>query len=403
MSTDFADFLYYVNQITDVIVTSLEYFSDRVHFNVIYKSKELCPCCGYHEHSYKGVKIRKLRMIPLRSDLAAFINVKIHRLKCLQCGKIFWPILPFVRGKKRFTISFERHVMEVMKFSTIEHAAKFLKVSWSYIKDIHKTYLKRQYESPNLESLRYVGVDEFSLHKGRKYMTIFINLQNGQIIHAIEGKSEENVTPFILNLQQKALQLKAIAMDMNAAYPAAVKKHLPNVDVVFDRFHVVALLNGAIEDIRRDQQARCNAAGLKVLKGMRFLLLSNYERLDLKKQNSLDCLLEVNKPIATAHAMKEQIRLFWTKPSVNEGLRFLGWWIMDAIETGIDRLQIVARTLLRHAKGLLNYFKHRITNAKTEGINNKIKTMKRQAYGFRDMEYFKLRLYSLHEMGYRNA
>lgn len=186
-------------------------------------------------------------------------------------------------------------------------------------------------------------------------------------------------------------------MDMNAAYATAVKNLLPDVDIVFDRFHVVALLNTVIDEIRRNQQARCNAAGLKVIKGMRFLLLRNYEKLDPKKQNSLKSLLEVNHPIAIAHTMKEQIRLFWTKLSVKEGAQFLAWWIMDAVESGLEELQTAGRTLLRHGKDLLNYFNHRISNGKIEGINNKIKAMKRQAYGFRYMEYFKLRLYSLHK------
>ena len=163
------------------------------------------------------------------------------------------------------------------------------------------------------------------------------------------------------------------------------------------------MLNTAIDEIRRDQQARCNTAGLKVIKGMRFLLLSNYEKISPKKQKSLECLLEVNQPIAIAHAMKEQIRLFWTKQSLEEGTKFLAWWIMDAVESGIAELRKAGKTLLRNWKGLVTYFKHPITNAKTEGINNKIKTLKRQAYGFRDIEYFKLRLYNLHKDRYSFA
>jgi transposase len=290
-----------------------------------------------------------------------------------------------------------------MRFSTIEHVANFLGVSWSLVKNIHKAYLQKEYQNPDLKSIRYIGVDEFSIKKGHKYMTIFINLETGEIIHAVEGKSIESVTPFILQLKEKAIRLKAIAMDMNAAYASATKKHLLDVDVVFDRFHVVALLNTAIDEIRRDQQAKCNAVGLRVIKGMRFLLLSNYEKLNPKKQDSLECLLEVNKPIALAHAMKEQIRLFWSKGSVQEGAKFLAWWIMDAVESGIYELQKTGKTLLRNWNGLVNYFKHPITNGKTEGINNKIKTMKRQAYGFRDIEYFKLRLYNLHKVRYSFA
>ncbi|MBA2726864.1 MAG: ISL3 family transposase [Parachlamydiaceae bacterium] len=398
-----ASLLYHTNQITDVQVKNVEYFHEIIVFHVLYEpSKAPCPCCGWNESTSKGVKRRKLRMAPL-GNKAAFLLVEIHRLKCVNCSFIWWPTLPFARIKKRHTVSFELYVIELMRFATIEHVAKFLGVSWSLVKKIHKVYLQREYKDPDLKSIQYLGVDEFSISKGHEYMTIFINLETGEIIHAVEGKSIESVTPFILQLKEKAIQLKAIAMDMNAAYASATKKHLTNVDVVFDRFHIVALLNTAIDEIRRDQQAKCNAVGLKAIKGMRFLLLSNYEKLNPKKQSSLACLLEVNKPIALAHAMKEQIRLFWTKPSVKEGAQFLCWWIMDAVESGIRELEKTGRTLLRHGNDILNYFKHRITNGKTEGINNKIKTMKRQAYGFRDIDYFKLRLYSLHKTGYSFA
>ena len=395
-----ASLLYHTNQIKNVQVKNVEYHHDQVIFRTLFTPiKPLCPCCSYDESSSKGAKTRKLRMAPL-GNKRAFIAVEIHRLQCLNCQYTWWPPIPFSKPKKRFTLSFENYVIELMKFSTIEHTAKFLGVSWGLIKNIHKTYLQQEYRHPDLKSIQYIGVDEFSISKGHEYMTIFINLETGEIIHAVEGKSIENVAPFIQQLKEKATELKAIAMDMNAAYASATKKYLPDVDIVFDRFHVAALLNTAIDEIRRDQQAKCNVAGLKVIKGMRFLLLSNYEKLNPKKQNSLEHLLEVNKPIATAHAMKEQIRLFWTKQSVKEGAQFLCWWIMDAVESGIGELQKTGRTLLRHGKDLLNYFKHRITNGKTEGINNKIKTMKRQAYGFRDIEYFKLRLYNLHKVRY---
>jgi len=398
-----ASMLYHTNQIENVQVKTEEYHSDKIVFHVRFiPDKPICPCCCHDGNTAKGLKIRKLRMAPLGNKMA-FLAVEIHRLHCLNCWHTWWPPMPFAKPKKRVTLSFEKYVIELMKFATIEHVSKFLGVSWSLVKNIHKAHLSKEHRNPDLKYIRYIGVDEFSIRKGHEYMTISINLETGEIIHAVEGKSIESVTPFILQLKEKAIQLKAIAMDMNAAYASATKKYLPDVDVVFDRFHVVALLNTAIDEIRRDQQGKCNAVGLKVIKGMRFLLLSNYEKLNPKKQDSLECLLEVNKPIALAHAMKEQIRLFWSKGSVQEGAKFLAWWIMDAVESGIHELQKTGRTLLRHWKGLVNYFKHPISNGKTEGINNKIKTMKRQAYGFRDIEYFKLRLYNLHKVRYSFA
>lgn len=395
-----ASLLYHTNQITDVQVKSVDYSKDKIVFQALYEPlKPLCPCCGYHEYFSKGAKYRKLRMVPLGTK-AAFLILEIFRLRCGNCNHLWWPSLPFVHGRRRVTISFERYVVKLMNFATIEHVANLLGVSWGLVKEIHKSHLQKEYRAVNFETLRYIGVDEFSIKKGHEYMTIFINLETGEIIHAVEGKSIDSVTPFLLELKEQATQLKAIAMDMNAAYASATRKYLQEVDIVFDRFHVVGLLNTAIDEIRRNQQAKANRVGLRAIKGSRFLLLSNYEKLDPKRQESLDCLLEVNRPLATAHVMKEQIRMFWTKATPKEGAQFLCWWIMDAVESGIEELKRAGKTLLKHGKDLLNFFKHRITNGKTEGINNKIKTMKRQAYGFRDMEYFKLRLYNLHKTRY---
>lgn len=137
-----------------------------------------------------------------------------------------------------------------------------------------------------------------------------------------------------------------------------------------------------------------------MLKGNRFLLLRNYENLEPEFKNRLEAILEVNEPLFKAHALKEQFRLFWRQDSVQKAWVFLDQWILDAQATGIRKLRKMADTLNEHRIGLLNYFKHRISNAAAEGINNKIKTMKRQAYGFRDISYFKLRLYHLHEQRY---
>lgn len=296
-----ASLLYHTNQIEDVQVNKVEYHTDRVVFISTFEPNHpTCPCCGYNKNFSKGSKVRKLRMAPLGNKMA-FLMVKLHRLQCVNCQHTWWPPMPFVNPKKRVTHSFEKYVIELMRFATIEHVAKFLGVSWSLIKNIHKAYLKQEYQNPDLKSIRYIGVDEFSIHKGHNYMTIFINLETGEIIHAVEGKSIDSVAPFLLQLKEKAVELKAMAMDINAAYASAAKKHLPNIDIVFDRFHVVALLNTAIDEIRRDQQAKCNAAGLRAIKGMKFLLLMNYEKLEVKKQSSLECLLEVNKPIALWH------------------------------------------------------------------------------------------------------
>jgi len=256
------------------------------------------------------------------------------------------------------------------------------------------------YKRISLSEVRYLSVDEFAIKKGHKYMTVFSDIATGRIIYAVEGRSREDIEPFLLRLKREAKHLQAIAMDMSLSYKGAVEKVLPHVDIVFDHFHVDALLNKALDEVRKEQMENLNHREEKALKGNRFILLKNYNNLDSEGKNRLQAILEANEPLFRAYTLKEQFHLFWKQDSLKKAWIFLDQWIEDARSTGIKKLKRVADTLDGHRVGLLNYFKHRISNAAAEGINNKIKTMKRQAYGFRDMEYFKLRLYHLHKSRY---
>ncbi len=201
--------------------------------------------------------------------------------------------------------------------------------------------------------------------------------------------------------------LKAVAMDMSKSYISAVTECLPSIDIVFDRFHIMQIVNKTLDKIRRKQQVEMTKAGYEVVKGNRFLLLSNYDELEEDKKKRVDSTLEANEPLLIMHTMKENLRFLWSKENDKKGRKFLVTWAIDAIEMAMDYesfthskvlrpLKKLAFTLLKHMNGILNYFKHRISNGRIEGTNNKIKTLKRQVYGFRDIEYFKLRLLHLH-------
>lgn len=231
-------------------------------------------------------------------------------------------------------------------------------------------------------------------------MTVFIDLQTGRILHAIEGTSKAVISPFLKRVRRKAHRLKAIAMDMSVSYTNAVREILPNIPIVFDRYHVMALMNRQIDNLRRELQRSLSAEEKRFYKGSRFLLLRNYDNVLDDDRINLDRLLEANAPLYEIHTMKEQLRLYWEQDNQKQAGSFLLQWLLDAMNSKVKQLRKVAVTLLDHLHGLLHYYPHKISNGLLEGINNKIKTMKRQAYGFRDMEYFTLRLYNLHTTRY---
>lgn len=374
---------------------------------VIFKAKMTdqcirCPDCGHRQFVFKGVKTRRFHLSPI-GRRRCVLDLLLHRVKCRCCHKIFWPQLPFMDGKHRYARCFALTVLDLLHFATIKAVAQYMGVGWDLIKQIHKDKLKKRYRAIPLNKVKYLGIDEFSLKKGHSYMTIFIDLSSGRIIHAVEGKSKAAILPFLKTLSRKARKLKAIAMDMSNAYFWAVTDELPHVNIVFDRYHIAAMMNRAVDDVRRQQYQQLEGQGKDILKGSRYLLLRNYETLgDDHKARVVD-LLKMNLPLYTTHAMKEQLRLFWQCEDYKKARAFIETWCQDAMKTTIAPLIKVARTLWLYRTGLLNYFLHPISNGMVEGLINKIKTLKRQAYGFRDIQYFKLRLYHLHDQRYSLA
>ncbi len=377
-----------------------EFHSDHIIFRGrLRKYTKKCPCCQSFDVRIKETKERTFRMLNLGKKRTQ-LKIDVHKIWCQKCDKKVWIELPFACGKLPMSKSFIEYIIQLTSITTLLCVALFLGLQWKTVKNIDKANLSKRAKQFSFKKLRYISIDEIAIKKGHKYMTIFTDISTGQIIHAVEGRSEDALRPFLRLLARKAKRLRGIGIDMSAAYASSIKKHLPNVSIIFDRFHVTKLLNNTIDKIRRAECSKCENKGLRVLKGQRFLLLRNFVDLEDDQRSSLEKLLEINESLALAHSMKEQFRLFWQCRSKPEGARFLAWWIIQAIESGVAMLAKTARTLLGYFEGLLSYFDHKIDNGKAEGINNKIKVLKRQAYGFRDQEYFKLRLYNLHRKEY---
>ena len=179
--------------------------------------------------------------------------------------------------------------------------------------------------------------------------------------------------------------------------------NVPKAKIVFDHFHVIKLFNDKLSELRRALYREATDVMQKeVLKGTRWLLLKNPQNLDQEKNEKqrLEEALALNKPLATAYDLKEDLGRFWLQPGKRFATTFLDGWIRRAAATGIKVLHQMSKTLAVHRTGLLAYYDVMISSGPMEGTNNKIKTMKRQAYGFRDIEFFKLKILAIHETKY---
>ena len=286
---------------------------------------------------------------------------------------------------------------------TIKDVAEHLAVSWDIIKDIQKRYLTRHFSRPKLKRLKQIAIDEISIGKGHRYLTVVLDLRSGAVVFVGDGKSAAALQPFWQRLKASSAEVKAVSIDMSPAYIRALTDNLPQAAIVFDRFHIIKLFNEKLSKFRRALYHEIRSLKDKnIIKGTRWLLLKNPDNLDESRSEPqrLEKALEVNKPLAAAYYMKEELRQFHNQYDKKQAKAFLLNWIYRAGSSGVNMLRKFARTLATHMEDILAYYDYPISTGPLEGTNNKIKTMKRQAYGFRDQEFFKLKIMALHTTRY---
>lgn len=189
---------------------------------------------------------------------------------------------------------------------------------------------------------------------------------------------------------------------MSGAYAASVRSHAPHAIVTFDRFHVIKLMNERLDDLRRERAREAQDRNAKeAIKGLRWLLLHRRDNLEKDAAQRLKRSLALNEPLQCAYLLKEELGELWEQKDGRDAWGFLREWCAKAKASGIRQLQAMAQTLLRHAKGILSYYKTRLTSGKMEGINRKIRGLLASAFGFRDQDFLKLRLYALHEAKFK--
>jgi transposase len=380
-----------------------EYDDGQVTFT-IRQEPETCRCsaCGSGQVISRGQAERRFQSLPI-GRRATTVVLPIPRVECLACGVVRQVKIGFSDPRRSYTKSFERYALELSRSMTIRDVARHLNVGWDLIKDIQKRDLSRRYAKPKLKHLRYIAIDEISVAKGHRYLTVVMDLESGAVVFVGDGKGADALKPFWKRLRPSKAKIEAVAMDMSKAYWGAVSTHLPKAKVVFDHFHVIKLFNDKLSDLRRAlYREATDVMHKQVLKGTRWLLLKNPENLDEEKDEKqrLKEALALNQPLATAYYMKDDLRQFWKQPGKRFATTFLDGWIRRAVASGIRILQKMAKTLAAHRSGLLAYYDVMISSGPMEGTNNKIKTMKRQAYGFRDLEFFKLKILAIHETKY---
>lgn len=360
-----------------------------------------CPCCNGWHVNRRGEVFRWFQTLPI-GQKQVYIALHIPRVECHLCGIIRQIKIGFADPRRTYTKSFERYALELSRHMTIQDVAGHLGVSWDVVKDIQKRYLSQRYAKIRLKDLKRIAIDEISIGRGHRYLTVVLDLATGAVVFVGDGKGADALLPFWKKLKSSKAKVEAVAMDMSPSYISAVSTHLPDATIVFDHFHIVKMFNDKLAELRRDLQREAEESDKEILKGTRWLLLKNPKNLNDQhnERQRLETALQLNKPLATAYYLKEDLRQLWQQKNKDSGAVFLDDWITRARSSDIKMLDNFADTLERHRAGILAYYDFPISTGPLEGTNNKIKTLQKMAYGFRDMNFFKLKIYALHETKY---
>ena len=377
----------------------MEFVEGRILIGIRQKRESLrCAHCG-SSHVYIKTHAHRVFRAPPIGSKPVWIHLPIARVECQECMTVRQVRVPFADERVSYTRSFARYALELSAFMTIQDVAQHLGVSWDVVKGIQQRYLRKKFARPKLRKLRQIAIDEVHVGRGGRFATIVLDLDTGAVVYVGKGRGVEAVRPFWRRLRQARAQVRAVATDMAGGYIAAVREFLPEAVHVFDRFHVMKLYNEKLSDFRREVHASLpGKLQRQVLKGTRWLLLKNEEHLDEEKdeRRRLEAALALNEPLATAYYMKELLRYLWEQPSKRAACRWIDEWNQLAFASGIGMLRTFACTLAKHRSGLLAWYDYPISTGPLEATNTKIQLLKRQAYGYRDTEFFHLKIYALH-------
>lgn len=392
-------FLNQMMGVTNQVCTHIEYKHGGSILHIqTRKDKVCCPRCGNKDIVCAGTVTRDIKSLPL-GNRPVTLRKTVQRIYCSHCGCTIQEEIPFAKEKCRYTKRLGRFIQDLCVYMTIKAVANFLGMSWNTVKEINKECLRRKYGRPDLHGLRMIGIDEFAVKKGHVYMTIVVDLETGRVVYVGDGKGKDALDGFWKRLTRSRCRIEAVSTDLSGSFISAVREHLPDATLIFDHFHIVKLANDTLDKVRIDTYKGLESKEKAcAIKGLRWVLLGNGEQ--LKSDNAeqrLKKALAVNADLATSYYLKEDLRRVWNQTDKEVARTILHNWIKKALNSGIRHMKKLADTIEMHIDGILAYYDYKISSGKVEGINNKIKTIKRQAFGFRDDVYFKLRILAMHD------
>lgn len=322
-----------------------------------------------------------------------FLHCGVPRIKTTG-GKVVTIEVPWSRPGSGFTLLFEAFAMALIEREMpVNRVAEILGVNPQRVWAVFNHWIGQARDADDPSSITQLGVDETSSRKGHKYVTLGVDLTTSRVIHACEGKGKGTLNSIQQHLEDKGVpkeQITQISMDLSPAFIAGAAKSFPAAAITFDRFHVVKLLNQAMDKVRRIERIEHEE-----LKGHKYTFLRNRQNLSDKQEKSLSEMIELYPNLGKAYRLKVLFNDLWEMPNKAAATMFLTNWCNEVEEARIPAFMAFAKTVRGHWSGIIHFVESRITNGILEGINSKVQLAKRRARGYRNMGNFINMIYFL--------
>jgi transposase len=318
-------------------------------------------------------------------QFTTILHARLPRVKCVTCGKILTVKLDWARPQAGFTWLFEAFVMDLMKEMPVAAVARQVGEHDTRLWRVLRYYVNRSMAEMEVTQVKRVAIDETSSRRGHQYITLFVDVDTKRLLFATQGKGTAGLSKFNAFLRVRGVaaeQIEEFCCDMSSAFISGIEQYFPKAQITFDKFHVMKMVNEAVDEVRREEQKEVDE-----LKKSRYVWLKNEENLTTSQKETLVKLKDMNLLTGRAYRIKLALQELWTYPAIFADMYF-GSWYQWAVRSQIDPIVEVAKSLKRYETGILRWFQTKMTNGLLEGLNSLIQATKRKARGFRTTDNF---------------
>ena len=323
-----------------------------------------------------------------------YLHTRVPRVK-LPNGKTKLIKTPWEGLSNGFTLLFEALLLQLCQAMPVNKVASITKTSDDKLWSMLERYIDNTREYENFEDVDAVGMDETSRAKGHEYITLFVDLKKRRTIFITEGKDNLTVARFAYDFQNhngRIKNIKNVSCDMSPAFIKGVKENLPDAKITFDKFHIVKIINEAVNSVRKQEVSTTN-----ILKGTKYIWLKNYNNLTLKQKEKLDELTMSNMNIKTmrAYNLRQAFQDIYQADTQEEFKEYLNKWYYWATHSRLVPMIKAAKTVKRHWDGIVRWYESKINNGILEGLNSVIQAAKSKARGYKTFKNYKIIVYLL--------